>query len=69
MIGGRIPEIHIGEVRALVSAPNLVQMLYDGTTPGTIVQRASVFESHLRRAGERPTEANGDAPAGAGELG
>lgn len=39
VVGGRVPQIQIGKALMMVTDPNLVEILFDGITPRTIVKR------------------------------
>jgi len=38
IIGGRLPQIHVGEAVAYVMDPNLIEMSFDGVTPWSMAQ-------------------------------
>ena len=53
IIGGRLPQIHVGDAIAWVMDPNLIEIYFDGVTPWSMAQNIveetrRIIEDHKR---------------------
>jgi hypothetical protein len=53
LVSGRLPQIKVEDVRMSVTDPSLVRMLFDGTTPQTVIKSMIAHaELMMRDAGQ-----------------